>query len=44
VNLKSAKYAGYVAITAGSKLKGRHFMKHANIRDIPTYILMPLRV
>jgi hypothetical protein len=37
VNLKSANYAGYVAITAGNKLKGRHLMKHANISDIPTY-------
>jgi hypothetical protein len=38
VNLKSANYAGYVAITAGTKLKGRHLMKHANISDIPTYL------
>jgi hypothetical protein len=36
--LKSAKYAGYVAITAGSELKGGHLMKHANINDIPTYL------
>lgn len=36
--MKSAKYAGYVAITAGSELKGKHLMKHANIRDIPTYL------
>jgi site-specific recombinase XerD len=38
VIFKSAKYAGYVAITAGSKLKGEHLMKHANINDIPTYL------
>ena len=36
--MKSANYAGYVAITAGNKLKGRHLMKHANISDIPTYL------
>ena len=36
--MKSAKYAGYVAITAGSELKGGHLMKHANINDIPTYL------
>ena len=38
VNLKSAKYASYVAITVGSELKGGHLMKHANITDIPTYL------
>ena len=36
--MKSANYAGYVAIMAGNKLKGRHLMKHANINDIPTYL------
>jgi hypothetical protein len=37
VNLKSAKYASYVAITGGSELKRGHLMKYANITDIPTY-------
>jgi hypothetical protein len=43
VNLKSAKYASYVAITAGSELKGVDLMKHANINDIPTYLRLCAR-
>ena len=35
--MKSAKYAAYVAITAGNELKEGDLMKHANINDIPTY-------
>ncbi len=36
--MKSAKYASYVALRKRSELKGRHFMGHDNITDIPTYL------
>ncbi len=35
--MKSAKYAGYVAISERRELKEGSFMEHANITDIPTY-------
>jgi uncharacterized protein len=38
VNLKSAKYASYVAVTADGELKRGHLMKHANITEITTYL------